>query len=259
MQTGALTTQLDVAQMVLISFFLFFVGLVIYLQRESNREGLPLVDDYGRRTDKTGVSGIPSPKIFIMPHGPAVMAPRMGLPELLPPTTNQGSFIGAPLEPSGHKLLSGLGPAAYARRADVPDLQFENGAPRIVPLRADHTQSLAVEDADPRGMKMVGADDAVAGIIADVWVDRSEGVARYLEVTLVPSLGARSVLVPLPMVDLQPNNNRAKVYLILGEQFADVPATKDPEQITLLEEDKIAAYYGGGMLYATPARAEPLI
>ena len=30
-------------------------------------------------------------------------------------------------------------------------------------------------------------------------------------------------------------------------------------QITLQEEDKICAYYGGGHLYATPERAEPLI
>jgi photosynthetic reaction center H subunit len=259
MQIGALTTQLDVAQMVLIAFFLFFAGLIIYLQRESNREGLPLVDDYGRRTDKTGVSGIPSPKVYLMPHGEPVISPRLGRLETLPPTTNQGAFIGAPLEPTGNRLLSGLGPAAYANRADVPDLQFVNGLPRIVPLRSDDTQSLAVEDADPRGMNMVGADDEVAGTISDVWVDRSENVARYLEVTLVPSLGGRHVLVPLPMVDLQPKHNRAKVYLILGEQFADVPGTKNPEEITLLEEDKIAAYYGGGMLYATPARAEPLI
>jgi photosynthetic reaction center H subunit len=30
-------------------------------------------------------------------------------------------------------------------------------------------------------------------------------------------------------------------------------------QVTLLEEDRIAGYFGGGTLYATPARSEPLI
>jgi photosynthetic reaction center H subunit len=39
METGALTTQLDVAQLVLIAFALFFVGLIIYLQRENNAAG----------------------------------------------------------------------------------------------------------------------------------------------------------------------------------------------------------------------------
>jgi photosynthetic reaction center H subunit len=258
MQTGAITTQLDVAQLALITFALFFVGLVIYLQRESNREGLPLVDDYGRRTDKTGISGIPADKVFLLPHGEPVVVPRRGPVEQIP-GSNSASFIGAPLEPVGNKLLSGLGPAAYAQRADRPDVQFADGAPRIVPLRADPSQSLAVEDADPRGMNVVGADDHVAGTVVDVWVDRSEGVARYLEVSLVASLGARTVLLPLPMADIQPKNNRVKVYLILGAQFADVPAIKSPDQVTSLEEDKIAAYYGGGLLYATPSRSEPLI
>ena len=46
---------------------------------------------------------------------------------------------------------------------------------------------------------------------------------------------------------------------ILGAQFVDVPTTQDPDQVTMLEEEKIAAYYGAGTLYATPARAEPLL
>ena len=46
---------------------------------------------------------------------------------------------------------------------------------------------------------------------------------------------------------------------ILGSQFKDVPKTKSSEQITLLEEEKIMAYFGAGTLYATPERMEPLI
>ena len=46
---------------------------------------------------------------------------------------------------------------------------------------------------------------------------------------------------------------------ILGKHFADVPSLANPEQITLQEEDQICAYYGGGTLYATPDRSEPLI
>ena len=42
-------------------------------------------------------------------------------------------------------------------------------------------------------------------------------------------------------------------------QFSDVPGTKSRTEITLLEEDKICAYYGGGHLYATPDRAQPLL
>jgi photosynthetic reaction center H subunit len=38
-----------------------------------------------------------------------------------------------------------------------------------------------------------------------------------------------------------------------------VPKTKSQYQITMLEEEKISAYYGAGTLYATPARQEPLL
>ena len=34
---------------------------------------------------------------------------------------------------------------------------------------------------------------------------------------------------------------------------------RSPEEITLLEEEKIMAYFGAGTLYATPDRQEPLI
>jgi photosynthetic reaction center H subunit len=37
-----------------------------------------------------------------------------------------------------------------------------------------------------------------------------------------------------------------------------VPRTRSDAQITLLEEEKISAYYGAGTLYATPDRQEPL-
>ena len=38
-----------------------------------------------------------------------------------------------------------------------------------------------------------------------------------------------------------------------------MPGIRNPDSVTLLEEDKIMAYYGGGTLYATPQRQEPLL
>ena len=43
------------------------------------------------------------------------------------------------------------------------------------------------------------------------------------------------------------------------QRSVTVPATRSPEQITLLEEEKITAYYGAGTLYATPERQEPIL
>jgi photosynthetic reaction center H subunit len=54
-------------------------------------------------------------------------------------------------------------------------------------------------------------------------------------------------------------SKKIAVESILGNQFADVPAIKSQDQITMLEEERVMAYYGGGTLYATPERREPLI
>ena len=49
------------------------------------------------------------------------------------------------------------------------------------------------------------------------------------------------------------------MHAITSEQFGGVPALANPDQVTRLEEKKIVAYYGGGQLYATPQRQEPLV
>ena len=103
------------------------------------------------------------------------------------------------------------------------------------------------------------ANRVIGGTISDVWFDRSEQFIRYYEVLTTPALGGRKVLVPAPLADVQPRNEIVSVPSILGAQFKDVPGTKSPVQVTLLEEDKISGYYGGGTLWATPARSEPLI
>ena len=40
--TGAITSHIDVAQVVLYAFWIFFAGLIFYLRREDRREGYPL-------------------------------------------------------------------------------------------------------------------------------------------------------------------------------------------------------------------------
>ena len=259
MQTGAIVGNIDVAQMVFTGFVLFFVGLIIYLQRESNREGFPLRDNEGRIVNWQGVSGVPSPKKFHLPEGGVVYAPALTAPEIVPVRgIRSAEFEGAPLDPTGNKLLSGLGPAAYNEsRIDVPSYTyFGDKNPRIVPLAADDHHNLALDGPDPRGYTVVGADGVAGGTISDVWFDRSEQFIRYYEVA---TAGGRKVLLPAPLANVRPDSKKVTVGAILGGQFADVPGTKSPVQVTLLEEDRISGYYGGGTLYATPQRSEPLI
>jgi photosynthetic reaction center H subunit len=50
-----------------------------------------------------------------------------------------------------------------------------------------------------------------------------------------------------------------EVDAVTAAQFTDAPAIVGPDSITLNEEERIVAYFGGGYLYATPERSEPLV
>jgi photosynthetic reaction center H subunit len=149
-----------------------------------------------------------------------------------------------------------MGPAAYADRKDEPDLTV-HGTPKIVPLRVATDFFIDPRDPDYRGMPVVGLDMATAGVVRDIWVDRAEPQVRYLELEVAAN--GRTVLLPVTNVKLHRGHGHLFVKSITGAQFADVPGTKHPEVVTLLEEDRIQAYYSGGYLFAHPGRPEPLV
>jgi photosynthetic reaction center H subunit len=251
MGSGALTHYFDAAQLVLWTFWLFFAGLVAYLVRENHREGYPMDSDRGIIT---GFPPKPPQKLFKLENGLEYSVPK---PEQLPPTLNArqtSGLSGAPIEPVGNPLLAGVGPGAWAERADIPDLDF-HGNPKVIPLRSVPEFGVSEKGLDPRGFEVFGADGEVAGVVRDLWVDNSDMLFRYIEVTL-PG-GGRNVLLPMPFARIK--RNGVKVESIHAHQFADVPATKDPDIITFLEEDKIQAYFGAGTLYADEGRSGPLL
>ncbi len=259
MQIGAITAHIDVAQAVLYAFWLFFAGLILYLLRENKREGYPLV-----APDRAGISPVvvegfpptPTPKGFVMPDGSLLLKPG---PEHRQPLTRfarAGKFQGAPIIPTGEPLTAGIGPGAWAERHDVPDLTFDDGQPKIVPLRVAPDFFLAWEDPDIRGYGVVGADDLVAGTIVEAWIDRSEVVVRYVEVELS---GGHRVLLPMNFFRIEHKTKQVICRYVRAAQFALAPTTKHPDQVTLLEEDKICAFYAAGQLYAWPGRSEPVL
>jgi photosynthetic reaction center H subunit len=256
MQAGAITGYMDVAQIALYAFWLFFAALIFYLRREDKREGYPLVSDRSDDVRSEGFPRMPAPKIFLLPHGGIQTAPREDPPQPSYDAVPVAAWPGAPLQPVGNPMLAGVGPAASALRADTPDLTFETGEPRVVPLRIAVDHLLDPESPDPHTMEVVGADGVVAGIVSDIWIDRAETVIRYLEVTFA---AGPSVLLPMPLAKIDTATRRVVVRSILGAQFADAPMLASPDQVTLREEDRIAAYYAGGTLFAEPRRLEPLL
>jgi photosynthetic reaction center H subunit len=253
METGAITSYIDIAQLVLYAFWIFFAGLILYLRREDKREGYPLESDRSAHVKVQGFPAMPSPKTFLLPHGGTVSAPSGKRDERSLRAQPSAPWPGAPLEPTGDPMADGVGPASYAMRADEPDLTVD-GHVKIVPLRIATDFSVESRDPDPRGMAVVGADGQVAGTVRDVWVDRSEVIARYFE---VETGDGRRVLLPVNFSRVDGGRRQVKVASILAKHFAGVPATRSPDQVSLLEEDRITAYYGGGHLYAEPSRLGP--
>lgn len=278
MEANSITEHFDIAFIALYLFWAFFAGLIIYLRREDRREGYPLIADTGGY-ETPGFVAIPAPKTFNLPHGGKTMAPNYQDDNRPIKAEPAARWPGAPLVPTGNPMIDGVGPASYAMRADVPDLTL-HGDPKIVPLRVAPEFSILQGDTDPRGFAVLGADDQVAGTISDVWVDRGESLIRYLEVELPVVKAAptyttneagerievsaaiqapRRVLVPMPLARVRRAYRQVIVASIMAEHFATVPTTKNPNQVTFLEEDKISAYYGGGKLYAHARRMGPVV
>lgn len=257
MGTGAITPYIDVAQIALYAFWIFFAGLIYYLHREDKREGYPLESDRsGGRVTVQGWPSVPKPKTYYLSDGRVVASPNFRVSNQVLGGTPSAAHLGAPLEPTGDPMLAAVGPGSYADRSDIADTTAD-GANRIVPLRAAASFEVSAHDRDPRGLPVLGADHAVAGHVRELWVDRAEVLFRYLEVAVPVPGGSRNVLLPVNFARI--GDQRVKVRSILAAQFAQVPGIRNPDSVTLLEEDKIMAYYGGGTLYATPQRQEPLL
>ena len=260
MTTPATPVFLDLAAVSLYIFFAFFAGLVYYLIREGRREGFPLVGELPDRlgfATMHGSPGMPAPKVFLLhyPEGATVVQGVRPERDVTAQLSPDYPYPGTAFVPTGDAMQDGVGPASYADRADMPDLAFDDNKPKIVPLRAAPGWHIAHEDPDPRGKSVITLDGVVAGTVVDLWVDRSEYILRYVE---AESPGGRRVLVPMFLCTFT-DEGTARVISVTAAQFAAAPGIASPEQITLLEEDRISGYFGGGHFYATPERSEPCL
>ncbi len=276
-----LMDHFDLAFISLYVFWLFFAALLFYLRREDRREGYPLELDTPGTYKNHGFMWIPPAKTFHLANGETRQAPDYKPDQRAIAGRPVAPWPGAPIEPTGENpMLDGVGPAAYADRADVPDHTW-HGEVKIRPLRVLTEFQVVEGDADPRGYDVVGSDGAVGGKVVDLWVDQAECLIRYIEVE-VPNAAAaaaiasaaaegdegnpaatsrptRRALLPMTLATVNPRRQRIEVSCILGEQFELAPSTRASDQVTLLEEEKIQAFFGSGYLYSRPRNRDPLL
>ena len=248
-----ITEYIDVAQVVLYLFWAFFAGLIYWLRLEDRREGYPLETDNPAMVLPRNIL-IPEPKTFLLMEGGSVEAPSFYRDNRPIEATRTATAAGSPLEPIGDPMLAGVGPGSFAERVDLPELTT-HGADMIVPMRVATDFSITA-GPDPRGWEIVAADGEVPGVVKEIWVDRSDYMVRYLEVELTD--GAIR-LVPVNMTIVNGESGKVEVASLTGRHFAHVPTTREPDRITLLEEDRICAFFAAGRLYATPRRLGPVV
>ena len=242
----------DLASLAIWLFWGFFALLIYYLQTENMREGYPLETEDGARAPNQGPFPVPKPKTFLLPHGRGSVTVPNGEREAREVALGRTAVSeGFPHAPTGNPMLDGVGPASWAPRRDLPELDG-HGHNKIVPM-ASLPAFVVSAGRDPRGLPVQASDTEVVGRISDMWVDAPEQLVRYLEIDLNEG-GKR--LVPMPMVKIW--GDRVRINAISSDLFEDVPQTKSAAEITMLEEEKISAYYAGGTLYAASKRKRGL-
>lgn len=233
--------NVDLALVALYLFWGFFAALIWYIQRENQREGYPLENEDGSPAGSN--FPLPAPKTFRLPHGRGDVTVPNYLKEARDVALARSPSSGFPGTPTGNPLADGVGPASWAARRDLPELDG-HGHNKIVPMSKLAAFSVSA-GRDPRGLPVQAADLQMVGTVSDMWVDAPEQLVRYLEVALA---NGTKRLVPLPLARI--TDGKVVVRSLGGDDFPGIPATRANDAVTMLEEDKISGYVAGGALYS---------
>jgi photosynthetic reaction center H subunit len=238
----------DLASLAIWLFWLFFAGLIYYLQTENMREGYPLEDEEGNLSPNQGPFPLPKDKTFILRDGKGTLTVPSGArkdrPDLAMARTAAGD--GFPHAPTGDPLADGVGPASWAPRRDDPELDG-HGNPKITPMTG-HDDFFVSAGRDPRGLPVLSKDDQVVGHVTDMWIDAPEHLVRYVEYELESEYGSGRRLLPIGLCRVK--DKWVEVSGLHSSRFDGVPRTASGAQVTKLEEEKICGYYAGGRLYS---------
>ena len=252
------TEQLDIPLLLVIVFFLFFLGLVYYLRSEDKREGYPLESDRTNgRVSVVGFPPMPKPKFFQLADGTLRPAPHPQREREINAAPAY-EFPGAPLVPLGDPLVDGVGPASYALKEDVPDLTAD-GALTIVPMRNQSAYRLEETGPNLVGMTVIAADGLPVGTIADLWINATEYFLRYVEIDGNVDAGGRRIMAPFAFASIKERRGEVHFSSLSLAQFSRVPALASADQITKREEDRLNGYFAGGFLYGKSGRKGPFV
>ncbi|MEL6571155.1 MAG: photosynthetic reaction center subunit H [Pseudomonadota bacterium] len=240
--------NVDLASVAIWGFWIFFAGLIIYLQTENMREGFPMVDDDGSPASRDAGLPVPKDKTFELRDGRGSISVPSGQnqerPNLAIAQTSEAG--GWPMEPTGDAMVDGVGPASWVARRDVPELDA-HGHAKIKPMSSLDDFKVSA-GRDPRGLPVVGGDGEVAGRIIDMMIDVPEQMVRFLVIDLNPEQSGETRLIPMNMARI--GADRVVVKSLHAHRWNGIPQAKSVAEVTLLEEEKVMAWFGGGAMYS---------
>src|ERR1700759_5745966 len=104
------TGYIDVAQVVLYGFWVFFAGLLFSLRREDKREGYPLQYEGPGRRSGVGFPSFPGLKNYLLRGGHVATLPNRNNDRADALGVPMAPWPGAPFRPPGNLRLDGVGP-----------------------------------------------------------------------------------------------------------------------------------------------------
>ena len=246
---GSFTQHIDLPQVLLVAFGLFFAALVVYLQGESKREGYPLEEAIPTvRHRIVGFPDMPPKKTYKLLDGEVSVLPQEYERRDLSASVRSRA-PGMPIYPVGDPLLAGIGPGSYTLRRDEP-WTMHDGTLQLEPLREATDYTCVDPDLDPRGMVVFGSDFKRAGVVFDLWIDKESKILRYIEVSLEGVAERR--LVPIFYAVISGKAKEIRVTCLKADQLAKAPILRDPDSITAREEDRVNGFFAGGHMYSRP-------
>jgi len=206
------------------------------------------VDDDGEPSSGPGIFPTPKDKTFHLRDGRGeITVPSGQNPDRADLALAQSSVsAGSPYVPTGDAMVDGVGPASWAPRSDHPELDA-HGHVKIKPMTSLEDFSVSA-GRDPRCLPVMGGDGEVIGRCVDMWVDVPEQMVRYLTVDLNPEGSGKHRLIPMNMAKIK--HDHVMVGSLSADRWDGIPQAKSADQITLLEEEKVMAWFGGGAMYA---------
>jgi photosynthetic reaction center H subunit len=195
-----------------------------------------------------------------------------GKPAVIPMRAGEGYTVNGGPDPRGFSVVGSDGEVAgkvtdiWVDRADqlvrYLEMEMEGGAP-VQAVENDDTKVEAGDDGGDSGDKAEdegGEESSGDGEAEDAGDSGAAGEDAAGDAPEAAANGnPHARLIPISMLSVDADAEVVTVKALKAAEFANVPALKAADSVTLLEEERVSAYYVGGFFYGNKFAKEPIL